>query len=522
MPQTSIGSTGVTFPDSTVQASAAALTGATTNAVSSSALTLTSSSTQYQVVQINSVANSIVNLPAANTPLGKGYASYIIENRSPIGANLTIKDNGGNIVGYIPIGQIGVVGLKDNSTAAGVWEVTLSNPQTFFNWDGTSIATNTLTGTYLGIIGLTATTFVRFGYATSGGGASFTFTLYGQACTISGSTITYGSISSTTAGSFSGGTSFSSSEDFKFWGIRLSNTAFVLKLSGRANDSTADYQFHNFRTCTVSGTTITYGTSSSGGFPGGTSTNSNSSTAGIANGTVARLSDTSFALVYNDGLNDSYTTPYNYSGSLACQIVTVSGTTQTVGTKVQLSTSTYTNPVSIVGLSSSALFIAYGQLTTAGVNGGRSKIVIASVSGTTPTFGTPVSIESSDNNNILNVWGLQDGAVGPSATQAIFNIGYGVAEATASGTTPTYDSLPSGTNIYPLYLASATKAWGSNNTYLNITTGGFVLTTGGTNVLQPTYVITPVAKNPLGAQPTTAFVGVSSTNNNINILGTTV
>lgn len=515
-------SNGTTWTSSTP---ASGFSGSTTNAVGSSAITLTNTSDQYQVVQINSAANSIVNLPNATT-LIEGSNPFVIENRSPIGASLAIKDNAGNTVGYIAVSQIALVSLKDNSSAAGTWAITLDTPQTLVNWDSASIATNALTGAnFLGMTGLSSTLFVRHSYSVTGvNSTTITYTFYNQACTISGSTITFGATSNFTQ-------AFSNTQMaeqlVKFQSIRLSNTAFVIKLGLSVFDYSSGstyYTIQNIRTNTVSGTTITYGTSSNAGFPqiSGVANVQNSSLAATNNGTVARLSDTSFAIVYNDAVVNTYTQPYNFSGSLSCQIVTVSGTTQTIGTKVTLATSTYTNPTSIVATSSTRLFVAYGQAASAGSTTGRSKMNVISVSGTVPTWGTSVNIEAADVSGYLTNWGILDGAVAPSATQVVFNIGYGIAEGTVSGTTPTYDSLPSGSVRYPLYLTTSTKAFSpSNANYLSIVTGGFVITNGATNVIQPTFPTNLQISNPLGAQPTTSFIGYNVSDPSTSILGST-
>jgi hypothetical protein len=479
--------------------------GATINAVGSSAITLTNTSTQYQVTQINSVANSIVNLPNATTLSTKGFAPYVIENRNPIGTNLSIKDSAGTIVGYIPAGYVGLVSLSDNSTSAGSWDVEQVQPQTFFNWDTASYSTNAQTGdTYLGMVGLSSTLFVRF--RVSG------LNIYSQACTISGSTITFGS---TTSFALSANSTLVS-----FQALRLSNTAYVLKYSSTKAVCCNMVAQNSFRTCTVSGTTITQGTASNGGLPQTNST-TNAYIAASLNGVIARLSDTTFALVYNTSSTDSYVTPFNFSGSLACQIVSVSGTTQTVGTAVNLGTSTYTQPTSIVGLSSTSLFVAYGQSASAGSTLGRSKMNVVTIAGTVPTWGTSVSIESADVPAFLNSWAMLDGAVAPSATQAIFNTGYNVSEATVSVTTPTYDSTPANSVIYPIYLSTSTKAYGTGGQYLNIQTGGFVLTRNGINVIQTGTPSTAIPQTPLGAQPTTAYIGILFDGNTV-MLGNTL
>ena len=553
----SFGATGTTYgtsgqvltsqgnapPTWTTVSSSSGFTGATTNAISSSALTLTSSSSQYQVLQINNASNSIVNLPDATTLSTKGFAPYVIENRSPVNYNLTIKDFSGNIIGYIPAGQIALIALKDNSTSAGVWNTTSQVSQTFVQWDANSVSSNTITAssTFLGIVGLSSTLFVRIWYIPTLGG-SVTYQVFLQACTISGSTITYGTATSFTDSVGGGGLTSVVTYNFYTQTIRLSNTSFAIRRSYQVTDqpsTLASYVAQSVRICTVSGTTITIGSGNGLSFPsqnGTTVTDPNYDPVAKAyyiNGTIVRLSDTSYAAIYTDSATTSYTYPYNYSGSLSCQVVTVSGTTQTVGAKVTLGSSTYSAVLSAAALSSTSLFVAYGQDSSAGSTTGRTKMNVVSISGTTPTWGTSVTIESSDTSNFLNSLGVvsnaslvYDAAVAPSSSQVVFNIGYGVAEGTVSGTTPTYDSLPSGSNIYPIYLATSTKAFGAKGntgSYLNVATGGFFLTTGGINILPTTSGVTsPYIASPLGAQPTTLFIGYNNANTNVTLQGNTL
>jgi hypothetical protein len=143
-------------------------------------------------------------------------------------------------------------------------------------------------------------------------------------------------------------------------------------------------------------------------------------------------------------------------------------------------------------------------------------MVIVSVSGTTPTFNTPVSCESVDvscfNTVFANGNNVSDGAVAPSATQVLFNSGYAVGEATVSGTVPTFDSFPYSGTIYPLYLSTSSKAYGipyatNSYAYLGIATGGFVTNYPVTQVLQTNATVQNTLQiSPLGAQPTTSFI----------------
>jgi hypothetical protein len=495
--------------------------GATTNAVSSSPLTLTAASSQYQVVQINSYTNSYVTLPDATTMAAAGSNPFVIENRSPIGANLEIRNSAGTIVGYIPVAGISLIRLLDKSTSAGQWVT----GQTFFTFTSSSItsSTNTPQASYgdSGMVGLTSTTFVRWWFVTTYSSPNTVSILYTQVGTISGSTITFGSIQGTTVYSVGTGSSgWSAYTNARV--IRLSNTAFVV-LAGiyksEFNTGCAgNYDYLGVQrvlTNTVSGTVVTFGTPSGASMPAvavvGTTINS-TSLAAYLNGTICRISDTVFALCYNDAVTSTYSYPYNYSGSMSCQIVSVSGTTQTIGTKVQLGTSTYSQVLSMVGLSATSVFLVYGQATATGGSVGRTKLIVISVSGTTPTFNTPVSCEATDVSCFvgLTVAGaattLADAAVAPSATQVIFNTGYNMGECSISGTVPTFNSFPYSSRITPIWLSTSSRAFGQS-AYLNINANGFVTYTGVTDVLQTNLSVTAATPySPLGAQPTTAFI----------------
>jgi hypothetical protein len=511
--------------------------GATTAALGSSAITLTNTSTQYQVAQINSLANSIVNLPSATTLTVKGSYPFVIENRSPIGANLSVKDNAGNVVGYIPVGYIGTISLKDNSTAAGTWAIDIAYPQTFFNWDTTSITSNTVTpagSDNYQMVGLSSTSFVRMWTVTTGfNSGNVIVTYYQQAATISGSTITFGSITSFVAIQINTPGTNAAYANIKT--LRLSNTAYVIMVGYTGYNDNCGRAYTagtNVRTCTVSGTTITVGTSSAASMPVvSTGDVPNSGDAAYYNGCTVRLSDTSYAVVFNKGLSNTYAPPKGYDNSLSCTVITVSGTTQTVGTSVNLGTSTYTAVNSLTAMSSTLILVAYGQATTAGTTIGRNKLVTISVSGTVPTWNTPINIESADITSGIFSTGFfrNNCGVAPSATQAIFQVGNGIAEGTVSGTVPTYDSTPNTGYIGTgMYLVSSSKvfaallqgygatALGTNRytNYLTAVTGGYFITQNGVNIyptsLSPLYGNPqPYFPTPLGAQPTTAFVGIT-------------
>lgn len=509
--------------DNTWATPPAGFSGATTNAVSSSPITLTYNSNQYQVAQISSFTNSYVTLPDATTMLSIGSDPFVIENRSPYGANLELRNSAGTVVGYIPIGQIGTVQLVDKSTSAGRWNVEIVNPQTFFSFNSSSITAVTTTPVAngeQGIVGLTSTTFVRWWtvYTINGGTGQAIFYLYTQVGTISGSTITFGSIQSSNVFSLTAPAG-SNAAVVTARAVRLSNTAFAVLMGGYTTgvNGCADQAKGEQRILvnTVSGTVVTFGTASGASMPtvtAGTYYNPQDARAAPANGAICRISDTVFAIVYNDGITNTYAWPYGFSGSMSCQIVSVSGTTMTIGTKTTLGTSTYSQPLSVVALSATSIFLCYAQAAATGGSTGRSKLVVISVSGTTATFNTPVTCEAADVACFYTLGGgatsaySTSAAVAPSATQAVFATGYSTGEASVSGTVPTFNSFPYSSRLAPMYLSTASKAY-TANAYLSIATGGFVTNTPVTDVLQTNLSVTAATPySPLGAEPTTAFV----------------
>jgi hypothetical protein len=403
--------------------------GATENAISASALTLTSASTQYQKVQISSLANSSVTLPDATTLSTEGSPVFVIENNSPIGASLDVKNNSGTVIGVIPDNSISIISLVDNTTSAGVYEI--GNTVQSVGDISTTVNSNTATATSLTkVIHLTATKLLvaNFHFATTGA-----LTLYTKIGDLSGSTITFGSQqTSTLASAASSGTCF-----FRGDIVRLSDSAFIL-MWGRGTDDQAG-AFTSIRRIsanTVSGTTITFGTANALSFPAGT-TDQNQVKAVAFNGQCCRMSDTKFAVVYNTTAVAS-ATQWNtaYSGSLTCNIITVSGTTLTVGTKVDLGTSTFTQPTTLVCHDTDRLCVVYYQNTSATNGTGRNKMNIISVSTTTPTWGTSVNVEASDIENVWSNLGNSFGGQNPVGVannpSTSLNNMYGVALSTTS------------------------------------------------------------------------------------------
>lgn len=121
MANTTINSSGVTFPDNTIQATAVygGITTLTLSSASPSA-TLTSASNQYIRVVVDTTtpyAPSIV-MPDMTT-LAVGQGRFIVSNET--GLNLAVKDTGGTIREYIaPMAKV-AISITSIATANGVW-----------------------------------------------------------------------------------------------------------------------------------------------------------------------------------------------------------------------------------------------------------------------------------------------------------------------------------------------------------------------------------------------------------------
>jgi hypothetical protein len=435
----------------------AGFSGANVNSISSSSITLTSASSQFQVAQIDSSTNNFVTLPDATTMSTEGSFVFVIENRSPVGGSIDIKNNSGTILFKLSANNVAFISLVDNSTSAGVFKIIEKNLQALVTIDTTNATTTSFTNaTRQRILPLSSTKFVLFHFHASGD----TGTVYTKVGDISGSSITFGSEQSTTIVT-SGHTQYVSS---KFATIRLSDSSFLLHLGYTSVTGGGSGTAKNrLRACTVSGTTVTFGAETDPSFPETVTADFTSMYFATGNGNICRMADNKFAIIYNTAHDNT-----QWSGSLACKICTVSGTTITQGTAVNLGSSTFTFPSTVVCHDTDRLCVIYAQAST-GVTTGRNKVNIISVSSTTPTWGTSLTVEASDV--VVTGWAY----TGDPFTQDT-NSMYGVALSTTSvfggvfgshilisisGTTPTvtlkkaYSANPQG-YVPPLKIDSST------------------------------------------------------------------
>lgn len=182
-----VAGTQITFNDATVQTTAytgGGFTGAT--AVSSATtVTLTSASTQIQLVTMTAAGQFVV-LPSATT-MTKGAVGFIIQNMGQY--SFGIKDGAGNII-YAAVNPYQNCNLSatDSSTVGGKWTNVGAQPTTTIplSYGATNLSATTLSGTgVVSCCALTSTTALLV-YNTGSTAASAVI------ATVSGNTVTLG------------------------------------------------------------------------------------------------------------------------------------------------------------------------------------------------------------------------------------------------------------------------------------------------------------------------------------------
>lgn len=402
--------------------------GSTVNAPSSSALVLTNTSSQYQVVQCTTASNNTVTLPNATTVGNEGPAIYVIENRAQVpNATLVVLNSQGGIVGSVAPNFIGAFSLLDNTTAAGTWSaaysVAISVPASV-----DAITAAPTTGDNYYVLALTSSTFILFSYGSASNNTIVTETQ--RVCTISGSTISIGSPQ--TSNIF---TTFLSNVNYVsgivgVQYLRLSDTSYIAYL-GAAQDvdpCTAGTRSRRaIRAYTLSAGTVTFGTPVDVGTQYTTNVNNSFGTyiQVSYNGVFVALDATRVACIYNSTMavsNDPYGTN---TGSLTCVVASISGATITLGTPVSLTSSTFACPSFAVRYDTDRVFVQYSRQTSgAGNTGGNYNIVTISFSGTTVTWNTAVTYTDASStaavpSSNFTAWGPNLVAIAISPTRIL-------------------------------------------------------------------------------------------------------
>lgn len=413
--------------------------------------TLTTSTTLsgtylYVPVQMASLGQS-VTLPAANT-LSTGGPQYIIDNTKggyPVG----IRDNTGTLLMAVAPGGEALVALKDNSTQAGVWSITGSNLE-----PGLITIDNTFSSTYTStvlapFVALDNNTSIHFA-ALSSGFAAFVVDNTGKvlttpvtvSSTASSAPLTAFKVSATSAIVFFG----SSTTDNQIVVLTVSGTSPSLSLAVgtpatfAASMNAGCWDGENFigapkivqlsSTLYLAGLTIGGATSAVAVSVSGSTVTVGSSVNIITSNTVGG-STTTYALTSTTALvlyKSGAAAPYANNAV----VISVSGTTCSVGTPVALASSSATS------INDSCLLSSTLALLSSDGNSATTKQVQAiGISGTTVTAGTPLVIENGPTNlndlydnylNLANVNGTTAGRNAPklypiSATSALLRYG---------------------------------------------------------------------------------------------------
>lgn len=382
--------------------------GITTVVATVTASTTLANGTGYLYVPTQTTAyGQVVTLPAANS-LTTG-PNFVIDNSKgayPVG----IRDNTGTLLMGVAAGGIASVSLKDNSTVAGIWSIHGTNLE-----PGLVSTDATLSTTYCGVAG-----------------ADFTSGIF--LALNSNQSLHFVSNAARTA----------------FYAYIVDNvgkqvTTPVLVASGLASvcivqavfavSSTSAIVFYsdnnnanNAVVLSISGTTITVGSPTT--IAGSLSTGLYPAEDGYTGPRIAQLSPTLYVATSANNASNGWTAVAAFS---------VSGTTVTAGAVASIATA-YGRGTTVYALSATTALVIY---TTGSASPYAISAVVVSVSGTTCTVGTPVAAPATPNSSNTN--SAQPGSCLLSPTQAIVvtdmnNAGAQAVTCNVSGATVTWGS----------------------------------------------------------------------------------
>jgi hypothetical protein len=418
-------------------AATSGFSGGTINAASATALTLTSASTQVQVVQFTSATNSIVNLPSATTLTAKGAPIYRIINATQCNSPVTIKNATGTILAQIPVAKGADITLTDNSTSAGSWYCdlvdVLPTPSIIDPNSPTQSAISTgftlIKSSY--VMALTDSTYVLCLVGNRQVRTYETPYFGAVAITVSGSSFTIGSVASVEIGNVL--TSASADNWGRVEAFRMNSTTAVIhgglasywaNYTAPSSCCSGGYTYYKSATqssvvLTVSGTICTLGAVNTNNLPSGINTTNDVQRneelkSYVYNPVRFPVSGTIFATVGNTSWATNGTMSgewrYNLSGNLQVTLTSITGTTQTNGTAVSLGA----NIGAIMGAVShtaNAFIMSYYTCNALNSTSAIRKTVTCANSGTTATWGSPVSLDASvvgvnapilrQNNNVV-------------------------------------------------------------------------------------------------------------------------
>lgn len=373
------------------------VTGSVNRQSSATSLMLTISSANVQALTFTASGQS-VTLPDATT-MGVGTQLFLFRNEGSI--NYTVKDNAGNTKAVVGSGQTVGFYLMDNTTATGIWAVTNQNfdgsvlSDLFINTIATQGST---TMSNVQVAPLSATSAIGISRINTTGAIAFIIT-------VSGTTLSIGNITTVLANlsvNYVGICALSSTTAIALVGDPSVNSvrAFVLTISGSTItvggsvtvDSTTQVLRSNIVALTTATALVCSGANSlclisvSGTTPtiGSTATLGTSGQFFYYVANIAVISPTQVLIVGENGTSPSPTY------SMSAVIATISGTTVTVpNTPITFSPGNTSVPlVAVAAVLSSSLAIAFYSTQS----GGMAAILIG-INGINLTFigsGTPI------------------------------------------------------------------------------------------------------------------------------------
>ena len=380
------GTSGVTYPDSTIQTTAPIGGGGVT---ASGNTVLTSSSSGSQSITPTTWGQT-VTLPSATT-MSKGACVFNINNAG--GYPLKIVDNAGNTLGFIYQASAVTIGLADNSTAAGVWNISgaefIANTALFF--------TNSVNFSKLNnIIKIDSTRF--FILVSNDSTRKYYGIIYDSSSQTFGTPTLLATPSDLIANAI-----LSATNQILFWYLNSGSDIGVVTL-------------------TLSGTTITVNTPVLATFP--------------SYGAPASI-DLYYSLIQ---VGTSFVISYDASAHNIVRGVTISGTVPTIGSEVVTTTNSSTFYVSQV---TSSTFMCVGLVAGTSVN-----TQVFSISGTTITAGSVLTLSGPVNSfRILPISsGVRWAILYWDGTNTAVSI-VSISGTTPTGSTVTLFASTGGTNI---------------------------------------------------------------------------
>lgn len=398
-------------------------------ATATASVTLTGTN-EYVYTQMTAIGQAIT-LPAANTPLALGGPAFIIDNHEGAYA-VGIRDNTGTLLMGIAPGGIAYVALQSNSTQAGVWSVDGSKLEPGLISIDAVLSGTTYYGTsndHASSLHISINSNQSIHFILSAAGTS----LYAYIVDNAGKQVTTPTLVSSGSSAITTGAVYA-----------ISATTFMLFFGGGASAAAT-----NAVVLSVSGTTIT---------PGTVSTIA-ASTSGLTfqedNATQPRIVQLTSTLYVVSSIQTG-------SSWAAVCAFSVSGTTVTAGTPLSVSTANnVSNSGTLFALTATTALFTYVTSPSLNVTTG----VVVTVSGTTCSLGTQVTLVASQDNAAAYFTCMLSATSGLVGTDSNTTTSIAVQPFAISGTTITTGTLltieSSGTFTQPLvYNSVATPGAG--------------------------------------------------------------